>query len=79
MNATTHIKSIDATHSQSTGDTARTTAWAIRDREDFDDEEDGEEYDEEYGYEGENEEEAAEEAFDDDLLATGEMANVPFL
>ena len=45
---------------------------------DFEDE-DEEGYDEEYGYEGENEEEAAEEAFDDDLLATGEMANVPFL
>jgi len=38
-----------------------------------------------YGYEGEgedgpeNEEEAAEEAFDEDLFATGEMKNVPFL
>ena len=32
-----------------------------------------------YMYDGENEEEAAEEAFDEDLLATGEMQNVPFL
>ncbi|KAI0092200.1 Lipin/Ned1/Smp2-domain-containing protein [Irpex rosettiformis] len=48
------------------------------DETDFDDDEE-EQYDEDYGYEGENEEEAAEEAFDDDLLATGEMANVPFL
>ncbi|KAJ3551651.1 hypothetical protein NM688_g4579 [Phlebia brevispora] len=40
-----------------------------------DDEHDGEEY----GYDGEAEEEAAEEAFDEDLLATGEMENVPFL
>ncbi|KAI0941358.1 hypothetical protein AcW1_004905 [Taiwanofungus camphoratus] len=31
------------------------------------------------GYEGENEEEAAAEAFDEDLLATGEMESVPFL
>ncbi|OBZ70054.1 hypothetical protein A0H81_09611 [Grifola frondosa] len=34
---------------------------------------------ERYGYDGEDEEEAAEEAFDEDLLATGEMENVPFL
>jgi phosphatidate phosphatase LPIN len=32
-----------------------------------------------YGYEGENEEEVAEEAFDEDILAAGEMQNVPFL
>ena len=35
---------------------------------------------EDYGYEGEGEEEeVAEEAFDEDLLATGEMESVPFL
>lgn len=37
-----------------------------------DDDDDGE-------YEGEDEEEAAEEAFDEDILATGEMEKVPFL
>jgi phosphatidate phosphatase LPIN len=42
-------------------------------RENFEDEEDD-------GYEGEYEDEAAaEQAFDDDLFATGEMENVPFL
>ncbi|EKM59320.1 uncharacterized protein PHACADRAFT_191669 [Phanerochaete carnosa HHB-10118-sp] len=41
------------------------------------DDEDGE--DEDYGYDGGNEEEVAEEAFDEDLLAAGEMQNVPFL
>lgn len=39
-------------------------------------EEDGEE--DEYGYDGENEE-VADEALDEDLLAAGEMQNVPFL
>lgn len=38
------------------------------------DDEDGE--GEEYEYE---DEEVAEEAFDEDLLATGEMENIPFL
>lgn len=37
------------------------------------DDDDGDEY------EGEDEEEAAEEAFDEDILATGEMEKVPFL
>ncbi|KAF7792895.1 hypothetical protein EIP86_003996 [Pleurotus ostreatoroseus] len=40
---------------------------------------DDDEQDDEYGYDGEAEEEAAEEAFDEDLLATGEMESVPFL
>ena len=31
------------------------------------------------GYDGEREVEAAEEAFDEDLLAAGEMEKVPFL
>lgn len=35
--------------------------------------------DEDYGYDGGHEDEAAEHAFDEDLFATGEMENVPFL
>lgn len=42
-------------------------------------EEDEEDEEDDYGYEGGNEEEVAEEAFDEDLLAAGEMQNVPFL
>ncbi|GJE84370.1 LNS2-domain-containing protein [Phanerochaete sordida] len=49
------------------------------DEERFGEDEDEEEHDD-YGYEGGNEEEeVAEEAFDEDLLAAGEMQNVPFL
>jgi len=40
---------------------------------------DEDEENEDYGYEGGNEEEVAEEVFDEDLLAAGEMQNVPFL
>lgn len=43
------------------------------DEEEDDDEDDGEEDD--YGYDAEHE----EQTFDDDILATGEMENVPFL
>ena len=43
------------------------------DQEEEEDEDDGEEDD--YGYDAEHE----EQAFDDDILATGEMENVPFL
>ena len=50
------------------------------DEEDFGSEGEHEGDDEDgYGYDGENEEEVAEEALDEDLLAAGEMQNVPFL
>jgi phosphatidate phosphatase LPIN len=63
--------------------------FGMRDEDHNEGDDDGRESEDEvvgdgYGYEGEeegieNEEEAAEEAFDEDLLATGEMKNVPFL
>ena len=49
------------------------------DEEQFGGDDHGEEDEDGYGYEGENEEEVGEEAFDEDLLAAGEMQNVPFL
>lgn len=49
------------------------------DEEGFGSEDEHEEDEDGYGYDGENEEEVAEEALDEDLLAAGEMQNVPFL
>lgn len=50
------------------------------DEEDEDEDEEAQDDDEgDYDGEGETPEEKAEEAFDDDLLAAGEMQNVPFL